>query len=406
MRWRNRNQKEIEIFEIHLPTFEAMNTISLFRIFSSFFKLGITSFGGPAMIVHIRELAVEKQKWLSDLTFKNGVALSQMIPGASAMQTAAYVGLKLRGTAGAAMSFLGFGLPAFIIMMIFSILYQRIDDFIKVISIFTGLHAIIVAIIANAAVTFGRNLIKDVRNAVIAFFSGALFLLGINPMLAILLSAVFGILINDNKRDTPEKENEQHTSGSNKFIIVILSFAIGILFVLFFLDRSLFDLSFLMLRIDLFAFGGGFSSIPLMYHEVVEAKSWLDSNTLLNGIAIGQITPGPIVITATFIGYMTKGWLGAVIATISIFLPSFMMVIGIEPHFNKLRSYKYFNKAVSGVLCSFVGLLVSVAVSFALNISWNYVLVLLAISAFIALIYKVNILLIVLLGTVISAILL
>jgi chromate transporter len=122
---------------------EIENKVLLVDIFTVFLKLGVRSFGGPAMIAHIRELAVEKKKWLSDTTFKNGVAFCQMIPGASAMQTAAYVGLKMRGTAGAAMSFIGFGLPAFILMMIFSILYQKYHDFTKVISIFTGLQAIL-----------------------------------------------------------------------------------------------------------------------------------------------------------------------------------------------------------------------------------------------------------------------
>ena len=358
------------------------------------------------MIVHIRKLAVEKKKWLSDATFNNGMALSQMIPGASAMQTAAYVGLKMRGTAGAAMSFIGFGLPAFIIMMVFSIIYQKTHDFTKMISIFTGLQAIIVAIIINAAITFGINIIKNVKTAIIAVIAGALFFWRINPILTITLSGIMGILLINKKQDAYEKNESHGTLSSKKFIIVLIASLIIILSVIFFLNRSLFDLSFLMLRIDLFAFGGGFSSIPLMYHEVVEVNSWLDSNTFLNGIALGQITPGPIVITATFIGYMIKGWIGAVIATISIFLPSFVLVVGIEPYFNKLRSYTYFNQAVSGVMCSFVGLLASVAVSFAMHIAWNYMLVFLCASAFLALIFKVNILWVVLFGTMISVFLL
>jgi len=161
-----------------------------------------------------------------------------------------------------------------------------------------------------------------------------------------------------------------------------------------------------MFRIDLFAFGGGFASVPLMFHEVVQVRSWLDGPTLLNGIVLGQVTPGPIVITATFIGYLLKGPLGGLIATICVFLPSFMIVVGIVPYFDRLRSSPYFKKVITGILCSFVGLLLTVTIRFALNIPWDVPRILLSGAAFIALILKVDILWVVLIGTVISLIVL
>jgi chromate transporter len=182
---------------------------------------------------------------------------------------------------------------------------------------------------------------------------------------------------------------------------VVLGFA-----VLFFTDRRLFDLAALMFRIDLFAFGGGFASVPLMFHEVVNVYGWMDSKTFLNGIAMGQITPGPIVITATFIGYLLYGLIGGAIATLSIFMPSFLIVAGVAPYFDKLRGFPYFNKAVSGVLSSFVGLLLSVTVLFALKIPWDLIRVLISIAAFIALLFKVEIYWVVIAGVVISIILL
>jgi chromate transporter len=161
-----------------------------------------------------------------------------------------------------------------------------------------------------------------------------------------------------------------------------------------------------MFRIDLFAFGGGFASVPLMFHEVVEVREWMDGTTLLNGIALGQVTPGPIVITATFVGYLLKGSLGGVIATISVFLPSFMIVIGIVPYFDRLRSSPYFKKVITGILCSFVGLLLTVTIRFALDIPWNIPRILLSGAAFVALMMKVDILWVVLVGTVVSLIVL
>jgi len=161
-----------------------------------------------------------------------------------------------------------------------------------------------------------------------------------------------------------------------------------------------------MFRIDLFAFGGGFASVPLMFHEVVEVRRWMDGPTLLNGIAMGQVTPGPIVITATFIGYLLHGFLGGLVATVSVFLPSFMIVIGIVPYFDRIRNSPYFSRVLMGILCSFVGLLLTVTVRFASNIPWDLPRLVITLGAFIALLKKVDILWVVLIGTGISLIVL
>jgi chromate transporter len=132
-------------------------TPAIQELFRSFLRLGLTAFGGPAMIAYIRRMAVEKKHWLDPETFKAGVALCQVIPGATAMQAAAYVGLKARGAMGAAAAFVGFGLPAFLFMMVLSFLYSRFHDLPAAISLFAGLQAIIVGIVANAAVSFGGS---------------------------------------------------------------------------------------------------------------------------------------------------------------------------------------------------------------------------------------------------------
>ena len=141
---------------------------SITQLFTSFLRLGITAFGGPSMIAYIRKMAVEKKHWLDAETFTDGVALCQMIPGATAMQTAAYVGLKTQGVLGASASFIGFGLPAFLLMLTFSALYTNNHNLPIVVSAFSGLQAIIVAIIANAAISFGKNTLKDLKTFVIA----------------------------------------------------------------------------------------------------------------------------------------------------------------------------------------------------------------------------------------------
>jgi len=157
-----------------------------------------------------------------------------------------------------------------------------------------------------------------------------------------------------------------------------------------------------MVKIDLFAFGGGFASLPLMLHEIVINRGWLDSKTFMDGIALGQITPGPIVITATFVGYLVYGLLGALVATIAIFAPSFFMVITIAPFFDRLKNSIYFMKAIDGIFASFVGLLLYVCIKFTMGIPWDIVRILLGLATLAALLSKVDILYIVPIGAVIS----
>ena len=381
---------------------------SLFELFRSFFRLGLTAFGGPSMVAYIRKMAVDQKSWLDKETFNQGVALCQMIPGATAMQTTAFVGLRTRGVLGAAVSFIGFGLPAFLIMMISAAAYTYAHNLPVVISAFSGLQAIIVTLIANATLSFGRTTLKSWKHFAIAGAAAALFGLNVNPVLVILAAAVGGFVLVQSKLKQPASDpalSPAQVQSTTRPLVWILCVVVLGLLLLFFFQRDGFNLATLFLRIDLFAFGGGFASIPLMYHEVVGVRQWMDSATFLNGIALGQVTPGPIVITATFIGYLLYGPLGGILATISIFLPSFILVIGIAPYVDRLRSSAYFNQVIQGVLCSFVGLLFTVTLRFAWNVHWDIPYILLAVAALIALLLKTDILWVVIAGILFSVVL-
>jgi chromate transporter len=377
---------------------------SIKQLFGTFLRLGLTAFGGPSMIAYIRRVTVEQKHWLEEDSFNDGVALCQMIPGATAMQVTAYVGLKKRGVAGAAACFIGFGLPAFLLMMAFATLFSYTHNLPVVLSTFKGLQAIIVAIVANAMLTFGRNTLKSWSHFLIAGFAAALFGLNVNPILAIFLAAIVGLVL------VKLKQSGEHKAASTtspilwniKPLLFIITGALVGFLLLFIFNRNLFSLAALLFRIDLTAFGGGFASIPLMLHEIVDVHHWMDGPTLMNGIVLGQVTPGPIVITATFIGYQLQGPLGGVVATISIFLPSFLLVIGVSPFFDRLRASPWFNKAITGVLCSFVGFLFTVIFRFAGNVQWSYQLLALAAAALIALLLKVDILWVVGIGLIVS----
>lgn len=374
---------------------------SVAALFFSFLRLGLTAFGGPAMVAYIRKMAVEQKGWLDAGEFENGVALCQVIPGATAMQLTAYIGLKLRGVPGAAVSFIGFGLPAFLLMLGLAALYTATRELPTVTSAFSGLQVIIVAVIANAALSFGRTTLKKWTQVLIAILSAVSFYLGVYPLLIIGAAVCAGMLLIKPVDTSGETPLAPIPSTLKPILAILIVYGLGLL-AMFIFRKDLFCLSFLMIRIDLSAFGGGFASVPLMYHEIVDVHGWLDNQTLMDGIALGQVTPGPIVITATFVGYLLGGLPGSVIATISIFLPSFLVVTGITPYFDRLRGSVFFQKAIGGVLCAFVGLLASVTVKFALNIDWDLAHVLLSTAALAVLLLKVDILWIILVGSILS----
>ena len=298
----------MEIVQAH---HDAQHGPSLPLLFISFLRMGITAFGGPAMIAYIRKMAVGRKKWLDQESFQDGVALCQTIPGATAMQMAAYVGLKARGVRGAISCYVGFGLPAFLLMLGLSFAYSRTHELPAVISIFSGLQAVIVAVVANATLSFGKTSLKNWKSVVIALVAAGLFWIMANPLLIIILAALLGMLLNGRQ---PVAQKATHPANMRHTTIPLLLFlfasAAG-LALLFFFRKELFELAVLMSKIDLLAFGGGFVSVPLMFHEIVEVRSWMDGSTFLNGIVLGQFTPGPIVITATFVGYLVYGLPGA-----------------------------------------------------------------------------------------------
>lgn len=370
----------------------------LIELFISFIRLGLTAFGGPAMVAYIKELAVEKKQWLDSKTFQDGVAIAQAIPGATAMQVAGYVGFKRAGVLGGIATFAGFGLPAFLLMLVLSLIYSKTHQIPQVLSIFEGLRVVVVAIVANAFLSFGKPLLKSKKEIAIGVLSFILFFLKVNPFLIISICFLLSILIFKDKAE--EGSGIERESLKGIFMLLILLFIA--LMVLYFYDKTLFNLSLIMMKIDLFAFGGGYASLPLMLHEFVDRLALIDKKTFMDAIALGQITPGPIVITATFVGYYLKGFLGAVVATSSVFSPSFIM-IAIGAKFQKtIRHSKIFLRAKRGVLASFSGLLLFAAIKFAHDVSWDFLKLLLCIVSFLALVRKVNILYVVTAASVIS----
>ena len=179
---------------------------SLASVFLAFLRLGVTAFGGPAMVAYIRKMAVERKHWLDGEIFDDGVALCQAIPGATAMQVAAYTGLRIRGIGGALAAYVGFGLPAFLLMMVLSALYVSTSELPPVKALFLALQAIVVAMLAYATVSFGKTSLKHWIHVLIAGIAAVLFIANVHPVIVIALSALLGILLlpnPDKKQDIP-----------------------------------------------------------------------------------------------------------------------------------------------------------------------------------------------------------
>jgi len=375
--------------------------VNLVSIFYHFLRLGLTSFGGPAMVAYIRELVVDKKRWLDNETFKEGVALAQAVPGATAMQVAAFVGFKTRGILGGILSYSGFALPAFILMLILSVLYEKTHSTQIAMSIFKGLQVVVIAIVANVTLSFAKPIIKSVGEIFIALLAFAFFVLKFNPFFIIIICFFISQLIF--RQRTFPKQNSSKQFNLKGFFIVFMIFIIFNFSFLFF-DKILFDLALTMIKIDLFAFGGGYVSLPLMLHEFVYRLNWIDQKTFMDGVALGQITPGPIVITATFIGYLLKGFVGAVVATLAIFTPSFLIMMFASEMSEKIRNSKFFARAQRGLIASFTGLLLFVTIKFAEDIDWSIIKIAMAITCFVSLYMKINIFYVVIGGVLVSLI--
>jgi len=360
-------------------------------VFLAFFRLGLTAFGGPAMVNHIRKLAVEDQGWLTPEDFRDGIALCQTLPGAIAVNVAAYAGFRARKLPGLLAAFAGFSLPAFLLMVGLSAAYFRTREIPQVTSLFQGLEVIVVAIILDAAVTFGRSALSSFRDWLLAGMGAVLLMLKANPFLVILGCGLLAVLLFRSTGTTAPPAASPKPTGFGPAATLGAGFA-SVLVLLAFTAPLLFQLAWIMAKIELFAFGGGYAALTLMFHEVVEAKGWLDHKALMDGVALGQLTPGPILNTAAFIGYAKAGIAGALFAFLGIFTPGLILVTGVLPVFDRVRANPLLARMVRGIISCFVGLLAFIAWSFAARIPWDLVRLAMGAAAFWALSKKIDLL--------------
>lgn len=396
------------------PLRPGTNRPSLAVLFLTLLRLGCTAFGGPAMIPHIRRLAVEERRWVSEADFRLGMAVCQLLPGATAMQAAAYVGLRTRGGLGALAAYLGFGLPAFLLMLGLSALYFHSRDLGFVQSVFAGLKIVVAALVLDAAWNFSERYLERGAHLLLALGAGLWLGLGGNPVWALVVCCLLALPLFREETGSASGFEGLVAPGCGKQASALrigwwpalggslfLLLGLGVLFAL---DRPHFDLAAMMARIDCFAFGGGYVSLPLMLHEVT-SRGIMGERMLMDGIALGQVTPGPIVMTGAFVGYAVAGLVGAVVAAVTVFAPSLIILCAATPFADRVVHSAVARRVLRGSLISLVGLMGAVAVRFGLDIDWSAARAVLALGAFYALNRKVDILWVVLAGAGLGALL-
>ncbi len=372
-------------------------------LFVAFLRLGATAFGGPAMVAYIGQMAT-RRGWLSREEYAEGVALCQSIPGATAMQSAAFVGLRTSGVRGAFAAYAGFGLPAMVLMFVAAAAYGHVAGIGAVQAGFRGFRAVIVALVMNAAFEFSRKSIRSVQDMFIALACAGALYLGANPVAVIAAAVGLGVVLPRRAPAAALATPRSWPAGTSRAAVRIAVASLAVAAALLVFAPRLGVLALVCMKVDALAFGGGFASLPLMFHEMVEVRPWLEAKTFMDGIALGQVTPGPIVVTATFVGYRVAGLAGALIATVAVFLPSFVLVVAVAPWFSRLRARGWFAPALHGAMLSFLGLLVFVAVHLGQAVQWTVGSGVLAALALVALLAGVEVLWVILVSGVVAVI--
>lgn len=321
-----------------------------------FLKLGAIGFGGPqAHIAMINDEAVEQRGWFSTDEFSDGLAVCEMLPGPASTQMGIYTGYVYGGWLGALVAGLAFITPAFLIVVGLSWLYFQFQQLPQLLAIFFGLSPVMIAIILGFCYKLGRKSIQNwlgIAIAVLAFLASAFSTLS-TPVL-FLLAGLLGIGIYG------PKGLQLHSFFMPLGLLATLQ--PGSFWGAERLSEYGWPLFAFFLKVGTLIFGGGLVIIPLLEFEVVERLGWLSTADFINGVAIGQLSPGPVVLTAAFVGYKMAGFWGAFISAIGIFTPSFLFIMLAAPLLVRLRQNSWVQAFLKGIKPAVVGAIMAAAV--------------------------------------------
>ncbi|AKS38363.1 ChrA protein [Anoxybacillus gonensis] len=329
----------------------------LWEVWKTAARLGLVSFGGPvAHLGYFREEYVKRKQWIDEKTYADLVALCQLLPGPASSQVGIGIGFLRAGMLGAVAAWLGFTLPSALILLLFAYFSAEVPiDWLH------GLLVVAVAVVAHAVWGMAKVFAPDRSRATIAVASAILSFsipnAGGQVAIIIVAGMIGSFLYRHHSRTAvlsvpafPRK-----TAG----VLLIFFMLLGLLPIVARLTSSpfiaLFDSFY---RAGALVFGGGHVVLPLLQSEVVP-KGWVTDNQFLAGYGMAQAVPGPLFTFATYVGMASFGWKGAIVATIAIFLPSFLLVIGTLPFWEWIRQHSRFQAAFHGIHAAVVGLLLA-----------------------------------------------
>ena len=323
-------------------------------IFVAFLKIRATAYGGPAIQGVMQAEFQERRQWVAKPQFVEGLAFVNMLPGATATQLGIFLGYRRAGWLGGLLAGLGFCAPAFAIMLALTAAYAALGVTPVLRSALYGLGPIVVAVFAVAVYRLGRNALQSFTHVGIAVCAAAAALFApVVTVWILLFAGGSGLFLFYRRR-----------AGVLALLAVTLAlFAVRVVsWTPRFLAPTsgapgLADVAMQFAVVGAFTFGGSLSIIALIQDQFVHQLSWLTMQEFLDGLALGQLTPGPPVMLATYVGYKALGLTGAVVAAFAIFLPSFVMMFALLPVFERVRAVTWARAALQGMVSGVIGVL-------------------------------------------------
>ncbi|WP_407268239.1 chromate efflux transporter [Radiobacillus sp. PE A8.2] len=325
-------------------------------------KLGFTSFGGPvAHLAYFKDEYIDRRKWLDDKTYADIIAVCQFLPGPASSQVGISIGMLRGGLLGGLVSWIGFTVPSIIVLIIFALMYQTFD--LGDATFIHSLKIVAAAVVLHALIGMGQKLTPDKPRIAISLVAATIMLLFPSAWMQILIIVGAGLLGLKFFQDKAESKVQPFSIRiSKKLGLTSLGTLISLLIILPLLNRisdnpflNIFDIFF---RVGSLVFGGGHVVLPMIEREVVP-NGLLTADEFLAGYGMAQAVPGPLFTFSSYLGTMMEGVTGAIVATIAIFLPSFLLIIAALPFLNELRKRVSFQGILMGVNASVVGILLA-----------------------------------------------
>ena len=340
------------------PT-EDLSMPSWREVFLYFLMLGFVNIGGPvAQITMMYDHMVERKHWLSNDRFVKIMSFCHLLPGPEALQLAIYVGYLKRQLLGGIVAGLTFILPGAVTMIILSWLYVVYGSLPQVNSVLYVLKPAVLGIIGAGIIKLGRASITTVFLAVLLVLAfAAMYFARINFLLIMIAAGFFNYLFTDGWMWLRRRAS---------FFRLTLPLGLGALMTtLPFLSSHWFQMSWLFLKTGTFSFGGAYASIIFLERGAVAEHGWLTGGQLLDGVALSVATPGPFMLFTTFVGYLTGGIGGAILATFLVFLPSFVFVLVGARYFEQVRRNRFIQEFLAGASAAVVGIIIVVSLDLA-----------------------------------------